>query len=104
MEWSHSELDFGTIQVGGRSPAQSAYLYNTGQVPIVVTAIESDTEFDAIDTAPTYNTVAPNSGKYFRLAYTPTTAGDRIGTLTVRTAPPGGTYSLPMKGTGKPRP
>jgi hypothetical protein len=100
MQWSANALDFGPIQIGGRSPRQDAYLQNSGDATLTVTSIAMNGDFTFQDIVPTINTVAPNQAKYFRLWFLPTESGTRSGSLVVHCNSPGGTYSLALTGSG----
>jgi hypothetical protein len=100
MEWSATELDFGTIQVNGRSPRQDVQLFNTGDATLVVISVQVVGDFESIDMVPSINIVPPDQAKYFRVWFLPREEGPRTGELRVQCDPPGSSYTINLRGTG----
>jgi len=96
-----ASLNFGNVDVGVTSSATYIQLFNTGTGPLVAT-ISATGDF-AISS--TYCPSAPNplaAGMLCRafITFTPTAAGDRVGSFVVTGNVPGGSQSVALHGFG----
>ena len=98
--WSAAVLEFGDWRVGQTSQRQEATIQNTGNRPLVVTAVDSTGDFMVRDVVPQVMTIQPGQWKYLWVNFVPTTIGPHAGAARVHTDA-GDIFTLPLTGTGR---
>jgi uncharacterized protein YjdB len=102
-----SGLNFTDQVVGITAPQLSLQLTNIGNVPLNISTASVTGDF-AIYNAyytcgggyPGYSTIAPGSGCPVSLTFTPTTTGNRTGTLTITDSSSTSPHVIPLTGKG----
>jgi HYDIN/CFA65/VesB-like, Ig-like domain len=100
VAWSAAVLEFGDWSVGQTSHRQEATIQNTGNRPLVVTAVDTVGDFMVRDLVPTVMTIQPGQWKYLWVYFTPTAIGPHQGAVQVH-ADGGDVLTLPLTGTGR---
>lgn len=99
---SPGAVDFGGVDVGQPSGGRTVRISNCDLVPLEVTAAtvtgDAAAEFVLIATEPLPLTLPPRGVAQFVIELRPTTAGDKLATLTVTHA--SGTVEVPLTGLG----
>jgi hypothetical protein len=93
-----TSLTFAAQPVGTFSPAQFATLKNTGGSALKITGIGRSGDFYEGNNCPA--TLAPGASCTIRVTFTPTSAGTRLGAVTIFDNAPGSPHKLPLSGTG----
>jgi hypothetical protein len=86
VEWIPDRLDFGNMNVGVQTPAQSAELRNTGNTALEILDVElagDGGDFVVTDLTPGITRLQPNGEKGFRIRFKPLAVGDRQGLLSI---------------------
>jgi hypothetical protein len=86
VAWIPDRLDFGNMNVGVQTPAQSAELRNTGNTALEILEVEltgDGGDFVVTDLTPGITRLQPNGEKGFRIRFKPLAVGDRQGLLTI---------------------
>ncbi len=97
---SPASANLGSAGTGAQSATTGTFtLSNTGSIALTVNGIAA-TPSDYAQTNNCGSSVAVNGSCTITVTFTPTTTGDRPGTLTVRTNAQGGTLTAPLDGTG----
>ncbi len=94
---STTGLVFGPQVIGTTSSAQTAYLTNTGNVPVVISGSSVTGDFTV---AGCVQTVNPGGYCGARINFVPTATGARTGTVTFTDSTSAGTHSFALSGTG----
>jgi len=99
-ELSIGALDFGGVELGATSAAQTVMLTNTGSDVLTVDAVEvaGDTGDFATDGGCDSTVVPIGESCQVEVTFTPATIGPRAGTLTITTD--GGNPTVDLDGTG----
>jgi hypothetical protein len=88
-------LDFGTVVLGSTASVRLLVLNQTAQPMIVPAVAVSGTDFRLAAESPSGTMLQPLDSAAFTIAFAPTAAGARSGTLTA------GTHTYALGGTGK---
>ena len=95
---SGSIADFGSLDVGITSAAQSLTLTNSGSAPLNIRSITTTGDFAATNTCSA--SVAPNASCSVLVTFRPTAAGARTGLLTIVDDAISGEVVIALSGTG----
>jgi len=90
-------LQFGSQEVGSTSPTQSALLRNAGSSPLLISSIAATGDF--AQTNDCGSTVPPAGSCTFTVAFDPTTAGVRSGSIVIEDNAAGSPHSIELSGT-----
>ena len=95
---SPARLAFSAQKVGTSSVAQAVTLTNSGNAALSITNILVTGDYSQANNCPA--TLASNSSCTVNIKFTPTAAGTRTGTLTIRDNAQGGSQTVNLTGTG----
>jgi len=90
-------LQFGSQDVGSTSPTQSALLRNTGSSPLLISSLTALGDFS--QTNDCGSTVPAAGSCTFTVAFDPTTAGVRSGSIVIEDNAAGSPHSIELSGT-----
>jgi hypothetical protein len=103
LKLSPSHLDFDGQLVGTTSAAQTMTITNIGELPLTVTSIEADGDFDvAAASAPcsTGGELGAGLSCGMSVTFAPTETGTRSGAVTIVSNAPASPYHAALSGTG----
>ena len=95
---SNSSLVYGIQLIGTTSTAQRITLSNTGTGTLTISAISTSGDFS--QTNDCSQVLQPGSGCAISVTFTPSSAGNRTGNLTISDSAPGSPRSVALSGTG----
>jgi hypothetical protein len=96
-----SSVDFRSVDVGTTSASTHFYLLSSGTGPLLTTlSISGDFAVSSTDCPNAPDPLAAGATCLIFVTFTPTTAGDRLGNLTLTGNVPGGSQSIPLHGFG----
>ncbi|MGA3328049.1 MAG: MBG domain-containing protein, partial [Terriglobia bacterium] len=98
---SPASLDFGHIQVGTQSVAQSVTVTNSGNAPLHVTTASATGDFIESDDC-TSAPIAPGNHCTVDVSFLPTALGPRTGTLSLTDDAAGSPHTVSLTGIGDP--
>ena len=97
-----SSLDFGSVEVGSTSAAQTVTLQNTGTAPLAIASISATGDFARTTTCSA--TLAVGASCAIDVTFAPTATGARVGTLSVAMRRPVGAHAVAAgRRSGRPR-
>jgi hypothetical protein len=103
VEWIPGALDFGNMNVGVQTPAQTAEFRNTGNAALTIAQVEvvdDAADFVVTDLTPGITILRPNGEKGFRIRFKPTAPGNRQAFLRIHSDAAGSPHSLTLLGVG----
>ncbi len=95
---STTSLDFGSVEAGSTSAAQSVTLTNTGGTPLYLTSVQAEGTYSETDNCP--GTVAPESSCTISVTFQPTSAGASVGQVVITDSAPASPQTIELSGTG----
>jgi hypothetical protein len=93
---SATSLSFGVQANGTTSGAQQLALTNTGTGPLIISSVQTTSEFAATSTCG--GSIAPAGGCTIQVTFTPSVSGVQTGTLTITDNAPGGPQTVSLAG------
>jgi hypothetical protein len=93
-----ARLTFAPQPMETFSPPQLGTLRNIGSGPLTIISIGRSGDFYEGNNCP--STLGPGASCTLSVKFTPTSAGTRLGTVTIRDNAPGSPHKLPLSGTG----
>jgi len=94
---SASSLSFAALNVGTTSGAQTLTITNSGNGPLSILSVQVNGDFSQTNNC---STVAPTSTCTVQVSFTPTSAGQRTGNLTITSSAIGSPQSVSLVGSG----
>ena len=99
LTFSASSLNFGLLQIGLTSPAQTVTVTNVSNHPVKLSSIATSGEFSQSHTCPA--TLASGQNCTITVTFTPTKAGTQNSAVTLKDNSPGSpTQTISLTGTG----
>jgi len=99
LSFSTSSLSFGSVNTGA-SATQSVTVTNTGNADVTVSSISAAGTGFSLSGAGTPATLAPTQSLTFNVVFSPTAAGNAIGTVTVTSNASGSPAKISLSGSG----
>jgi Abnormal spindle-like microcephaly-assoc'd, ASPM-SPD-2-Hydin/Galactose oxidase, central domain/Kelch motif len=97
---SSASLNFGLLQIGLTSPSQTVTVTNVSGHSVTFTSIASKGDYARTETCPT--TLTAGQSCTITVTFTPTAAGTRTGSVTLKDNSPGSpTQTIALTGTGE---